>query len=261
METTYLSYNPHISIIDEDYKIPSLGGSRRIAALLPYDYYERDTRYPVLYLHDGQNLIDGRSSYGNWQLDKTLANLAMENFKDVIIVAIDHGGKKRIKEYFPYENERFGRGLGDKYLKFVLKDLKPLIDRLYRTKPERESTGIGGSSMGGLISLYAGIRAADVFSKYMIFSPSLWIAPQIYHDYRTLASHEEIDMYIYCGGRESKEHFPNVQRFANVLKDELPPHSRLHSRFSYNPYGEHKEDYWANEFPAALKWLYFGIQQ
>ena len=174
------SYYPRIEILDEAYEIPQLGRNRRISVLLPHDYYQTDKKYPVLYLHDGQNLFDEYAPYGNWGVDKTMESLAKKGIGDVIIVAIDHGGVLRIQEYLPYSTPRYTEAEGNLYLKFMLDDLKPMIDSRFRVKTDRKSTGIGGSSLGGLISLYAGFKHTDVFGNMMIFSPSLWISEEIY---------------------------------------------------------------------------------
>ena len=146
------TFYPRIEILDNAYEIHQLGRTRRIAVLLPHNYYQTDKKYPVLYLHDGQNLFDEYAPYGNWGVDKSLEKLARSGFGDVIIVAIDHGGVLRIQEYLPYSTPRYTEAEGHLYLKFMLEDLKPMIDNKYRVLRNREATGIGGSSLGGLIS-------------------------------------------------------------------------------------------------------------
>lgn len=255
------SYQPIIDIIEEDYEIPQLKRRRRIAALLPYNYNESDKKYPVLYLHDGQNLFDENSLYGNWAIDDSLASLAEQGFGDVVVISVDHGGEDRINEYMPF-NTRHGRGQGKLYIQFLMETLKPYVDKKYRVIPDGENTGIGGSSMGGLISLYAGLTFPGTFSKMMIFSPSLWLSRKIYrlankftlpvdNTGRVISSH----LYLYAGGRESQAHLPNVMRFGASL---LPNHEEgLRFKFSHNPHGVHHESNWREEFPVALKWLYF----
>ncbi|MBK9150696.1 MAG: carbohydrate esterase [Saprospiraceae bacterium] len=257
MELVQKLYHPRIEILAEDYEIPQLGRKRRISVLLPYDYYETRKSYPVLYLHDGQNLFDEYAPYGNWGVDKSLAKLAAQNMGDVIIVAIDHGGKLRIQELLPYPTSKYTDVQGELYLKFVMEDLKPKIDKKYRVLPQREFTGIGGSSLGGLISLYAGFQFKHIFSKLMIFSPSLWVSEEIYHMAKNFIPYGKTDIYLYAGGMESPNHYGNVLRMENLLQEKRK-YDDFDIIFAHNPDGEHREIHWGEQFPKALKWLYFS---
>ena len=250
------NFNPIIRIIEEDYKMPQLEKSRRISALLPHDYEATDRHYPVLYLHDGQNLFDENAPYGNWAIDQTLAQLKEEGFEDVIIIAIDHGGEDRISEYSPFSSQRYGKGQGILYLRFLLETLKPYVDRTFRVLTDREHTGIGGSSMGGLISLYAGMIKPEIFSKMMIFSPSLWIAPKIFNLAASFSPLQKTKLYLYAGGRESRNHVPNLLRLVKVLQKRNFSVEDFKMRAIVNSEGTHSEQYWKIEFPIALKWLY-----
>jgi len=246
---------PIIEILAEEYEIPQLGRKRRISVLLPHDYYETNKRYPVLYVHDGQNLFDDYAPYGNWGIDKSLENLSAEGKGDVIIVAIDHGGVLRIKELLPYSTLKYSEAEGQLYLKFMMETLKPMIDVRYRVRPDRENTGIGGSSLGGLLSLYAGIKYKHIFSKMLIFSPSLWISDEIYNMARTFVPFGQTDIYLYAGGMESANHYGNVLRLESILQEKRK-YDYFDVIFCHNPSGEHKEIYWGQQFPVAMKWLY-----
>lgn len=249
---------PIIQIIAQAYEIPQLGGrKRRISALLPYDYYHSNRFYPILFLNDGQNLWEDDAPYGNWGIDDTLKNMAAEGMKDVIIIAIDHGGKERLSEYSPYSTPKFGEAQGDLYLDFLINTLKPYIEKTFRILPGRINAGIGGSSMGGLISLYAGIKHSDIFSKLMVFSPSLWIAPKLFEDITHYQPEELVEMYIYAGKHESESHLDNVKRFEQVLKNS-PCAEKTKFQLSINPNGTHSEVFWSHEFPIALKWLFYN---
>jgi predicted alpha/beta superfamily hydrolase len=251
-------YQPIIRVIEEDYEIPQLGKHRRISALLPYDYETSDRKYPVLYMQDGQNLFNPNAPFGEWGIDKSLARLAEEGCGDIIIIAIDHGEKERIKEYLPFKNSKLGPGDGERYLEFMLKTLKPYVDRTFRVFPDRDNTGIGGSSMGGLISLYAGLTHSDEFGKLMVFSPSLWISPMINEYGLHFSPTASTYLYLYAGRKESKYHIPNVEKFKAALLKEKKANANLHFHLSINDEGEHSEYYWGLEFPKALKWLYFN---
>jgi predicted alpha/beta superfamily hydrolase len=250
------SFYPRIEVLDNEYEIPQLARKRRIAVLLPHDYYQTDKKYPVLYLHDGQNLFDEYAPYGNWGVDKSLERLAQQGIGDVIIVAIDHGGQLRIQEYLPHSTPRYTEAEGSLYIRFMLEDLKPMIDRRFRVLSGRDFTGIGGSSLGGLISLYAGFKYPEIFGNMMIFSPSLWISEEIYTMAKAYVPAGPTDIYLYAGGMESANHYGQVLRLDNILQEKRK-YDGFDVIFSHNPSGQHKEIHWAEQFPLAFKWLYF----
>lgn len=249
---------PIIQVIEEAYEIPQLGRTRRIAALLPHDYEEVETHYPVLFLHDGQNLYNKDAPYGSWAVDEALAELAKEGKKNVIIIAIDHGDETRVMEYSPYFNPKFGEGQGELYLEFLMDKLIPYVGKKFRVLEGREHLGIGGSSMGGLISLYAGITYPETFGKLMIFSPSLWISPKLFFHTSNYSATLPTDMYVYAGEKESKNHISNINRLKSSIFIAENNHSMLRFKLSINAKGTHSEVYWGKEFPKALKWLFFN---
>ncbi|MBK8699930.1 MAG: alpha/beta hydrolase [Saprospiraceae bacterium] len=246
---------PIIKVIDEDYVIPHLNSRRRVAAILPHDYEYSNKHYPVLYLHDGQNLFDEQAPFGNWGVDKKLTLLAEQGI-EVIVIAIDHGGKERIAEYLPYDSPKFTEKKGELYIQFMMEDLKPYVDRNFRVKTEREYTGIGGSSMGGLISLYAGFHYSEVFGNMMIFSPSIWISEQVFNHAALFSPKGDTKIYLYSGGQESHSLKPAMDFLGSILKSRKNAHSMLDIMESHNPIGTHQEYYWGQEFPKALTWLY-----
>ncbi len=251
-------FKPIIKVIEEAYEIPQLQATRKISALLPHDYYETDKHYPVLYLQDGQNLFDPSAPYGDWAIDKSLEKLAQEGFSDIIIIAIDHGDNERINEYLPYYHPRYGEGKGNFYIQFVIEKLIPYINKNYRTLTDFENTGIGGSSLGGLISLYAGLSNPGVFGKMMIFSPSLWIAKKIFNQTESFQPLQKSKIYLYSGGMESEDHLPNAKRLEAIFRAKMVENHDIDFRFSINEIGVHAEVYWRHEFPKAVKWLYFN---
>lgn len=255
-----MSFRPIIEVIDNNFEIPQLQRTRRISVLLPHDYYDTDKNYPVLYLHDGQNLFDDYAPYGNWGVDKALERLSSLGKSDLIIVAIDHGGELRIKELLPFKTRRFKDSEGELYLQFMMDTLKPLIDGKYRVKHGRESTGIGGSSLGGLISLYAGFRYPDVFGKLLIFSPSLWISNDIYMLALNFPNNYHTDFYLYAGGLESETHLDSVTKLAQILTGKNAFNGNIDIKFVTNPNGRHQEVYWGEQFPLAADFLFFKKQ-
>jgi predicted alpha/beta superfamily hydrolase len=250
---------PHI--ISEDFEIPQLIRTRRISALLPHDYYETDKRYPVLYLQDGQNLFDKYAPFGNWAVDKRLAVLNERGHGDLIVVAIDHAESERIEEFTPSYRTRLGAGDGKKYVRFLADTLKPYIDKNFRTLSDRDHTGIGGSSMGGLISIYAGMMYPEVYGKLMIFSPSLWVAPNIH--FHSIRFHDLIAtrIYLYAGEQESKNMIPNVRRFKQALEKSGKDGSGIEFHLSIDPEGQHNEERWGKEFAPAVEWLFFNDEE
>ena len=253
------SFLPKKHIISESFEIPQLIKTRRITALLPYDYDHSDKRYPVLYLQDGQNLFDDFAPFGNWGIDKKLAQLVEAGMGDIIIVAIDHAEEERIEEFTPAHPTKLGRGEGKKYVRFLADTLKPYIDRNFRTLPEKEFTGIGGSSMGGLISIYAALMYPEVYSRILLFSPSLWVDPNIYFNLPRFIDAEQAKWYLYGGGQEGSGMIKHLE----WLKDILQQQGQVEGQdflLSIDPNGQHNEYRWGLEFPKAVQWLFFDNQ-
>jgi predicted alpha/beta superfamily hydrolase len=248
---------PKIQVISDKVKAPPLGRQRRIAVLLPYDYDYSGKHYPVLYLQDGQNLLENRSPYGNWHVDHRLSDMAEYGMNEIIVVAIDHAEEDRIREFSPPEVNKFGLSFGKQYARFITETLKSFVDENFRTLPERQHTGIGGSSMGGLISIYCGFLYPKVYGKMMIFSPSLWIAPKIYFHAIDFFNPFQTKIYLYGGGREGANMVPNIQRLKSALQRRGLDGSKIEFKLSIDPEGEHNEGRWGEEFPKAVEWLYF----
>lgn len=251
-------YFPIVELVDEDFYIPQLDRYRRVWALLPYNYYSTDQYYPVLYLQDAQNLFNEGSEFGNWEIDKKLSLLAEYGRGDVIIVAVDHGQEERIKEFI-FDNDKVAKGSeGKKYIRFVTDTLKPFIDATYRTKKEREFTGIGGSSLGGLVSIYSGFLYPEVYSKLLIFSPSLWVEPNNNFPMLSFRKPFKTKVYLYGGEQEGSKMVKRIRKFERSLRQwEKNQLFDFEIRTSINPDGTHNEFYWSQEFPRAVEWLYY----
>ncbi|MBB4080261.1 putative alpha/beta superfamily hydrolase [Lewinella aquimaris] len=250
-------YLPQIEVIHEHFEIPTLIRTRRVAALLPHDYHETDKRYPVLYLQDGQNLFDDYAPYGSWGVDKRLAKLAEEGMGDLIVIAIDHADTERVSEFTPSFRTKLGKGDGRHYVRFLAEQLKPYVDAHFRTRPEPESTGIGGSSLGGLISIYAGILYPQVYDRLMVFSPSLWVTPEIPFNLMKLTHKYRGRIYLYGGEAESQTMVPNMERFQEQILAQTGT-TRLEIKLAVDPFGQHNEARWGKEFPKAIQWLFFS---
>ena len=249
---------PICEVISEEFYMPQLDRTRKVWALLPHNYYETEKRYPVLYLHDAQNLFNEGSPYGNWEIDKKLSILAEYGRGDIIVIAVDHGKEARISEYI-FDNDAVSNGSeGKRYIRFITDTLKPFVDANFRTLKEREFTGIGGSSLGGLISIYSGFLYPEVYSKLMIFSPSLWVEPRNNFPMVGFRKPFDLKMYIYGGEREGSRMVARIKRFVKTMQRwEYKNFFKMDVKVSINPEGEHNEFYWSQEFPAAVEWLYF----
>ncbi|PZR05111.1 MAG: esterase [Archangium gephyra] len=155
-----------------------LGNSRGISVYLPPTYLENAAaRMPVVYMHDGQNLFDASTAFGGvtWRVPETMNAAANDGrFREAIVIGVDNTGSSRIDEYTPTADPMYGGGKGELYLRFLVEELKPRVDSELRTKTGREDTVLIGSSLGGLISSYAGVKRADVFANIGAMSPSVW---------------------------------------------------------------------------------------
>ena len=252
-------FYPIVEIISEEFYIPQLERHRKVWALLPYDYYVSDKSYPVLYLQDAQNLFNEGSPYGNWEIDKKLSILAEYGRGDVIIIAVEHGSEERIKEYI-FDNDNVANGSeGKKYIRFITDTLKPFVDEHYRTKKDRDNTGIGGSSLGALISIYSGFLYPEVYSKLLIFSPSLWVEPDNNFPMMSFRVPYKTKIYLYGGEQEGAKMVKRMQVFENYLKKwEEKNLFDFEFKTNINPEGSHNEFYWSQEFPRAIEWLYYN---
>jgi predicted alpha/beta superfamily hydrolase len=247
---------PKIELLGDTFDVPKISQYRRVHVLLPHDYHQTDKRYPVLYLHDGQNLFGGGAGYGSWEVDQKMALLAARNHHEVILVSIDHADEKRIRE-FTLHPTRAGKGRGQYYLDFIRYIIKPIVDERFRTLPDAAHTGIGGSSLGGLISIYAGLMHPDAFGRLMIFSPSLWISPKIYFDAIRFQAPVPMKVYAYGGEQESRYMVPNIQRFNDSLVRQQYGGNPIDIHLSVDPTGTHQEAHWSREFPKAVEWLFY----
>ena len=245
----------NVSIMTDSFYMPQVDRYRRVWIYLPPDYETSGIDYPVLYMHDGQNVFDAVTSFvGEWEVDETLNNLHAEGDPGIIVVAIDNGGTTRIDEYTPWTHPTYGGGDGEIYVDFLIDELKPFIDSNYRTLPGRENTGIMGSSLGGLISTYAGIAHQDVFSKIGTFSPSYWFSQEAYTQVGTTGKQADMRIYQLMGTQEGAGAVDNMFAMEDTLHvagfnaDEVLSVEKAD--------GQHSEWFWAREFEAAYLWLF-----
>ena len=251
-ESTALS---GVQVLPAPLAMPGLNRSRTLRLCLPPSYdSEPAKRYPVIYMHDGQNLFDAATSYaGEWGVDETMARLANDRGFEALVVGIDNGGEKRNTEMAPADHAQLGKAEGRPYLDFIVKTVKPFIDAGWRTQPEREHTALIGSSLGGLISHAALLWHGEVFGRYGLFSPSYWAAPQLFDATARARLPADTRIHLYCGGREGRGMVEQTRRLQAQLARQLPP-----AQLSLNIAAEagHNEAAWAAELPAALQALF-----
>ena len=245
----------NVSIMDEEFYMPQLDRHRRIWIYLPPDYEESTDHYPVIYMHDGQNLFDNFTSYlGEWEVDETLNDLADEGYAVPIVVGIDNGGVERVNEYTPWINPQYGGGLGELYIDFIVETLKPHIDENYRTLPGKESTAIWGSSLGGLISHFGILYHPDVFSKAGIYSPSYWWSDTVWTFTRNMGYNEDMRLYQMTGSLEGGTMVEDTWKMHDTLTDLGFGEEELASKVVED--GEHNEQLWREDFAEAYLWLF-----
>ena len=241
----------NVHIINDKFEIPQLGRQRRIWVYLPAGYDSSHKKFPVIYMHDGQNLFDEfTSGYGEWGIDEIMDRLPAKD--QCIIVGIDHGGGYRISEYDPYDS-KYGKGQGNEYVDFLVKTLKPYIDQHYRTEKGASHTTIAGSSMGGLISMYAVLKYPDVFGNAGVFSPAFWIAPDIYKYANEKKLSSKLRFYFVCGDAESESMVSDMQKMADMIH--LKGISEKNSPTVIIKGAGHNEKQWNGDFPGFYSWL------
>lgn len=236
-----------------DMESPQLKASRKIWLYLPKDYETSTKKYPVIYMHDAQNLFDAKTSYaGEWNVDEKLDSLKAQ----VIVVGIENGGEKRIDELTPYKNAKYGGGDTDKYLEFIINTLKPEIDKKYRTKPNAKNTTIMGSSLGGLTSYYAVIKYPAVFGKAGVFSPAFWINRTEINNLTTNSKKIKAKIYFLCGDSEGNDDsmvndLNNIELLLNTNRCHC---LHLNKKIIVKG-GHHNEKLWRDGFTDAILWL------
>jgi predicted alpha/beta superfamily hydrolase len=247
-----------VTVLSSSFFMPQLNRTRRIWVCLPSDYStSNSTYYRVVYMHDAQNLFDDALSFsGEWGIDESMRDLMLSGDPGAIIVGIDNSAQ-RLDEYSPWVNPSYGGGEGEAYVDFIKNTLKPYVDLNYRTLTDASNTAIAGSSMGGIISLYATVKYPQTFAKAGIFSPAYWFARDSLFSWvssQTIPSNVRI--YTVAGTNESSSMISNI----NGLKTRLLQAGALDSNMLVvnRADGAHSEWFWKREFPAAYQWLFQG---
>lgn len=242
---------PRLSVFTPPLALPGLGRPRTLRIHLPPDYASSPgRRYPVLYLHDGQNLFDAATAYaGEWGVDEAMDALARDGLP-AIVVGIDHGNARRFGELNPWRSSvRLPPPEGRAYVADLVSRIKPFVDANFRTRPGRADTVVMGSSMGGLISHFALLEHPEVFGAAGVFSPSFWVSPQPFEATRAAVLPPDARVYLYMGGAEGGQMVQDMQAMAVLLQ------ARVRLQVRVVPEAGHNEAAWRAEFPRAIRWL------
>ena len=253
-------------------QVPASGphGTRTIRVWLPpsYDDVDGQTRFPVLYLQDGQNCFDrATSAYGSeWQVDETLTRLIGDRaVPPLIVVGIDNAGSDRTREYTFDADPQDGGGDGAAYADLVLHGIMPFVEREYRARAGPAHTFIGGSSLGALVSLEIARRHPGIFSGVLAMSPALWWDNQtaIEDVAKDASGLVGTRVWIDIGTREvvplapAGSMDPQNQRAIDEARclDAVLRRAGIEDQLTVDEGAQHNEIAWAKRFPAAISYL------
>jgi predicted alpha/beta superfamily hydrolase len=235
---------------------PQLRNRRRVDVYLPHTY-EGNSRHAAVYLQDGQNLSDPATAFGGstWHLDDGLPWLEARGI-DPIVIGVHHAGPRRLADYSPFPDRRHGGGDADRYMRFLIDTLKPRIDGAYRTRRDRDATIVGGSSMGGLFSLYAFFRRPSPFGGAVIMSPSIWFGGGEVLRFVERARQTRGRIYLDSGTEEGPGTLRNMRALARLLRKK--GYRRDSLKVVTAEGHQHREADWAWRLPWALDFVLRG---
>jgi predicted alpha/beta superfamily hydrolase len=254
--------------LHKDFHSQVLNNNRDLIVYLPPGYDSgSQRRYSVLYFHDGQNLFDGATSFisgQEWRLDETAQGLiAAGKIEPLIIVGLYNTGKDRVEEYTPVQDPKYKvGGKADLYGRMLVEEVKPFIDRTYRTLKDAKHTGLAGSSLGGLVSIYLGLKYPHVFGRVAVVSPSVfWGDKFIVHYVEALRSKPDERIWLDIGtkeGRDDKEALETVTNArlleSTLIKKGWKPGKDL--KYFEAQGAEHNERAWAARVGPILEFLF-----
>jgi predicted alpha/beta superfamily hydrolase len=238
--------------------------SRDVIVYLPPDYFDSpERRYPVLYMHDGQNLMDPSTSFaGEWKVDEAAEQLIQDGKLEPLIIVGAYNTTDRIPEYTPVADPQYGGGNADAYGRFLVEELKPFIDARYRTRPEAASTGLAGSSLGGLVSLYLGLKHPGTFTRLGVISPSVWWADQdIVRRVSALTAKPPLRLWVDMGTSEGRDALSSARVISTArdLQDALKAAGWVEGvdlQYTEVEGAQHNEAAWAARIGDVLKYLF-----
>jgi len=244
----------------EKFRSRFLRNQRDLIVYTPPSYEDQPgRRFPVLYLQDGQNLFDGATSFipgQDWRVGQTTDDCIQSGSVAPLIIVGMYNTKARIREYTPTHIPKLGGGRADRYAKFLIEEVKPFIEREYRTLSGPPHTGIGGSSLGGLVSLYLGLQHSGIFGKIAALSPSVWWNQLVINRFaRTATVKSRPRIWLDIGTREGPRIVRDVEKFRDVL---LEKGWQLERDLHYERVegAEHNEAAWAQRVGPFLQFLY-----
>jgi predicted alpha/beta superfamily hydrolase len=247
-------------VTHEGFHSAYLPDDRDITIFLPPGYEASDEQYPVLYLHDGQNLFDPEAAFvkgQHWRVGETASALIeAARIPPLIIVGIDNTGSSRLYEYTPTHDRRRGGGGAEAYGHLLVRELKPFVDARYRTLSDAKHTGLGGSSLGALVSLYLGLGYPDVFGRLAVMSPSVWWDRRaILRNVRNARPKPRLRIWVDIGNREGRTHVENARLLkVGLTRNGWVDGDDLH--YEEVPDGTHSEGSWAERFGRVLEFLF-----
>jgi predicted alpha/beta superfamily hydrolase len=255
---------PHL-IKHQQFPSRHLRNRRDLIVYLPPEYHQHpEQRFPVLFLHDGQNLFDGATSFipgMDWHVGQTADDLIYAGaITPLIIVGIYNVGEHRIREYTPTRIPKLGGGRADRYARFLLEEVRPFLAKNYRVCEGSQSTGIGGSSLGGLVSLYLGLRLPGIFGRIAALSPSVWWNERVILRFAQRAATEPRPrIWLDIGANEGPRIVDDVEKFRDILVEKG---WRLDETLHYErvPDAEHNEAAWAKRVGPFLQFLFPAAQ-
>lgn len=239
--------------------------ARTVRVWLPPGYPDA-APYPVLVLLDGQNLFDALTAYaGEWGVDEALSARQALGAAVPVVIGVDNGGADRIAEYSPFVHTEYPSGRGAEHLDFIVQRVLPWAQDRFALSRERAKTGFGGSSLGGLMAVWAGLQENQPFGFLLAFSPSLWFNPEVLD--APFQNMPDSRWYLAMGSRESSSDSLQVLQFdRNVLDPNagnvLELGNRLRRagygparlRVTVDPEGQHNESTWRRWMPQAITW-------
>ena len=234
-----------------------------VLVYLPPGYHdEPERRYPVLYLHDGQNLFDDATAFSReWGVDEAAERLIAEGaVEPLVIVALYNAGERRIAEYTPTRvAEHPASGRAERHGRMLVEELKPFIDATYRTRPDPASTGLGGSSLGGLVTLFLGLKYSGTFWRLAVISPSVWWDDRfLLRRVRALSFKPPLRIWLSVGTDEGAGVLEDAEALRDVLVSKgWREGDDLHFRRIDG--GHHSEADWAAVVEPVLRWLYPAV--
>lgn len=237
-----------------------LPARRDVIVALPPDYFASSRQYPVLYLQDGQNLFDGSTSFikgSFWDVQTTADRLIAEGaIEPLIVVGVYNTGVERMAEYTPMRDRSLGGGKGNLYGRLLIEELKPWVDRTYRTLDGPAHTGVGGSSLGGLESLYIGLTWPQVFGRLAVLSPSVWWAKGGMLQYvRRTRPEPRPSIWLDIGLSEGPAMIKRCDELHRLLERRGWRDGR-EMRYLRVSGGRHNEDAWGKRVDPFLRFLF-----